>query len=68
MKLCAMMLSLLTLASVACSARAEDATDYPSKKIKTPPTSGTPTAAPPTRLHAISTYYRMLANAQDSEL
>ena len=34
MKLCAMMLSLLTLASVACSARAEDAADYPSKKIK----------------------------------
>jgi tripartite-type tricarboxylate transporter receptor subunit TctC len=28
------MLSLLALASVACSARAENATDYPSKKIK----------------------------------
>jgi tripartite-type tricarboxylate transporter receptor subunit TctC len=28
------MFSLLALASVACSARAEDATDYPSKKIK----------------------------------
>ena len=34
MKLRAIMLSLLALASVACSARAEDATDYPSKKIK----------------------------------
>jgi tripartite-type tricarboxylate transporter receptor subunit TctC len=28
------MLSLLVLASAACPARAEDATDYPSKKIK----------------------------------
>ena len=34
MKLRAIMLSLIALASVACSARAEDATDYPSKKIK----------------------------------
>ena len=34
MKLRAIMLSLLALASVACSARAEDAADYPSKKIK----------------------------------
>ena len=34
MKLRAIMLSLLALASVACSAHAEDATDYPSKKIK----------------------------------
>ena len=34
MKLRAIMLSLLALASVACSAQAEDATDYPSKKIK----------------------------------
>ncbi len=34
MKLRAIMLSLLALASVACSAHAEDAADYPSKKIK----------------------------------
>ena len=34
MKLRAMMLSLLALASVACPAHAEDAADYPSKKIK----------------------------------
>jgi tripartite-type tricarboxylate transporter receptor subunit TctC len=34
MKLRATMLSLLALGSVACPARAEDATDYPSKKIK----------------------------------
>src|SRR6187551_1076341 len=34
MKLRAMVLSLLALASVACSAHAEDAADYPSKKIK----------------------------------
>jgi tripartite-type tricarboxylate transporter receptor subunit TctC len=34
MKLRAIMLSLLVLASAACPARAEDATDYPSKKIK----------------------------------
>ena len=34
MKLRAIMLSLLALASVACPARAEDTADYPSKKIK----------------------------------
>jgi len=34
MKLRAIMLSLLAFAAVACSARAEDATDYPSRKIK----------------------------------
>src|SRR3954462_9237865 len=34
MKLRAIMFSLLALASVPCSSRAEDATDYPSKKIK----------------------------------
>src|SRR6188474_2467398 len=34
MKLRAIMLSLLALASVPCPVRAEDATDYPSKKIK----------------------------------
>jgi tripartite-type tricarboxylate transporter receptor subunit TctC len=34
MKLRAMVLSLLALASVACSAHAEEAADYPSKKIK----------------------------------
>src|SRR5688500_11143090 len=34
MKLRAIMLSLLALASVPCLARAEDAADYPSKKIK----------------------------------
>jgi tripartite-type tricarboxylate transporter receptor subunit TctC len=34
MKLRAIMLSLLALASMPCSAQAEDATDYPSKKIK----------------------------------
>ena len=34
MKLRAIMLSLLALASVASSARTEDAADYPSKKIK----------------------------------
>src|SRR6266850_304817 len=34
MKLRAIMLSLLALASAACSAQAEDAADYPSKKIK----------------------------------
>ena len=34
MKLRAIMLSLLALASAACSAHAEDAADYPSKKIK----------------------------------
>jgi hypothetical protein len=33
MKLRVIMLSLLTFASVACSAHAEDAADYPSKKI-----------------------------------
>src|SRR6266508_2410752 len=34
MKLRAIVLSLLALTSVACSTQAEDATDYPSKKIK----------------------------------
>ena len=34
MKLRVMMLSLLALAAAACPAHAEDAADYPSKKIK----------------------------------